>query len=109
MGGLNISDAVIRKIAAYSALDVEGIANLGGFIDTETVRSVSEATLDKAVHVVRTDSGFRISINVVCTYGSNMIKACKSVQYKVRMSVQNMSGLTVEEVNVTVCDVAGNI
>ena len=64
-------------------------------------------TLSKGVRLSSTEAGtLRIDCDVVAKFGQNIFELAKNVQENVKSSVESVTGLTVGEVNVTVCGIA---
>ena len=83
-GKMTISKNAITAIAGYAA---------------KLVSSVVQA---KRIGVVRDDQGIVIKINLVVSYGERLDEVARQVQALVKVEVEQMTGLSVAGVNVTV-------
>ena len=107
IGTVQISEDVIATIAAIAATDVEGVAYVGGGITREKAARMSARGIAKGVKVEITDAKTVIvRIIIIVTYGSSIPDTTVKVQQKIKTTVETMTGLTVEEVHVSVADVA---
>jgi uncharacterized alkaline shock family protein YloU len=110
-GRITIEDEVAEKVAALAALEVEGVADLGGDIERviENVRSrigVGQRRGDQGVRAKVTDREVAIDVTIVVEYGRIALEVANAVKANVARSANHMLGMRVTEVNVTVDDVA---
>ncbi|MEU8306426.1 Asp23/Gls24 family envelope stress response protein [Actinomadura sp. NPDC048955] len=94
-GRITIGDAVIGKIAAFAALEVEGVAGL-------TVRDEPAAT---GVRVVRNDDEVTLDVAIAVEYGMVIKDVAVKVKANVARVAALMLGTRVAAVNVSVEDV----
>jgi uncharacterized alkaline shock family protein YloU len=109
-GRIKIEDEVVEKIAALAALEVHGVAALGGDVTraTESVRprvGVGHQRGDQSVQVRVKDTEVSLDVAIVVEYGSVVMEVAKLVKNNVARIVSVMLGMRVTEVNVTVDDV----
>ena len=106
-GTLQISEDVVASVAAAAVLEVEGVCGLSSSISTDIAEMLGMKTLSKGVRLSTTEAGaLRIDCDVVAKFGQNIFELAKNVQENVKSSVESVTGLTVGEVNVTVCGIA---
>ena len=106
-GTLQISEDVVASVAAAAVLEVEGVCGLSSSISTDIAEMLGMKTLSKGVRLSTTETGaLRIDCDVVAKFGQNIFELAKNVQENVKSSVESVTGLTVGEVNVTVCGIA---
>ena len=106
-GTLQISEEVVASVAAAAVLEVEGVCGLSSNISTDIAEMLGMKTLSKGVRLSSTEAGtLRIDCDVVAKFGQNIFELAKNVQENVKSSVESVTGLTVGEVNVTVCGIA---
>lgn len=106
VGSVEISDEVVTIIAGLAASEVEGVASLAGNITYELVSKLGIKNLAKGVRVEVDDEGVTADLTLNIAYGYNIPAVTEKVQERVRSAVENMTGLTVREINVRVADVA---
>ena len=96
---------MIASIAGIAATEVEGVVRLTGNITNEIVSKIGMNVLSKGVHVAIHEDQVRITLNCEILYGSSIPEVSAAIQDKVKQSVENMTGLTVEQVDVYVAAV----
>ena len=105
VGEVEINDDVIAVIAAVAALEVEGVASMTGNITADIVAKLGMKKLSKVVKVTVSENSMVIDLSLNLEYGTNILEASKAVQSKVKSSVENMTGLNVDVVNVNIASV----
>ena len=106
VGTVQITDEVIATIAAIAATDVEGVASVGSGITREKAARIGARAIAKAVQVEIDGDTINAKIIITASYGSSIPDTTRKVQKKVKTTLETMTGLTVEEVQVSVADVA---
>jgi len=97
---LKISDDVIITVARLAALDVKGVAGLGG-----EVSKMSKVRKNGPIRITMMGDVAAIDINIVIKSSEKACTVAQDVQSAVKENVQNMTGIAVARVNVTVCGV----
>ena len=105
VGEVEINDDVIAVIAAVAAMEVEGVASMAGNITADIVAKLGMKKLSKGVKVTVSENSMVIDLSLNLEYGTNILEASKAVQSKVKSSVENMTGLNVDVVNVNITSV----
>ena len=101
--GIKISNDVIAVIAGVAASEVPGVATMAGsFTGGLTEALKGKKNLAKGIKVEATDVSAKIDVNIIVEYGSRIPDVAFEIQNRVKKSVENMTGLKVEEVNVHV-------
>jgi len=108
VGAVKIADDVVARIAALAALEIEGVSAIGGNYTTENLEKVGRKNLGKGAKVTVASGEVRVDLSVVMGYGYNIPTTCSKVQSRVRSSVENMTGLTVTDVNIHVAGISMN-
>jgi uncharacterized alkaline shock family protein YloU len=115
-GNTTISDAVVSQVAGIAAQEVEGVqmgggaaAAVGGFLQsvTGTVSGSSAGGTNYArgVSVEVGEEETAIDLTMAIEYGKSIPQITEAVRSNVISRVENLLGLRVTEVNVTVADV----
>ncbi|MBN2624020.1 MAG: Asp23/Gls24 family envelope stress response protein [Acidimicrobiales bacterium] len=109
-GRIHIADEVVEKVAALAAMEVDGVADLGGDIAraVESVRERIGIGNKRGDQGVKADvSGHEVTVNVtiMVEFGHVVMDVARQVQANVAAQTNRMLGLDVLEVNVTVDDV----
>ena len=103
---LNISEDVIGVIAGLAASEVEGIAGMQvGFVDGINQIFGSNKKYTKGVKIELNGKQVTIDIFVNVKYGVRIPDVAWAAQTAVKNSVENMTGLEVEAVNINVQDI----
>jgi uncharacterized alkaline shock family protein YloU len=103
-----IEDIVVQKIAGIAAQEVEGIqmgggtaAAIGGFLDSVT----GGGGTTRGVSVQVGEEEAAVDLTLAVEYGRQVPQVSEAVRHNVINRVENMTGLRVVEVNITVNDV----
>ncbi|AEI42437.1 Asp23/Gls24 family envelope stress response protein [Paenibacillus mucilaginosus] len=105
-GLIRISDDVVATIAGLAALETPGIAAMSGGISEGLAKRLSGKNAQRGVSVEVGQVEAAIDLRVIVSYGSKIQEVCRDLQENVREAVENMTGLSVVEVNVKVEGVA---
>lgn len=107
-GGTTVSDNVVSKIAGIAAQEVEGIQMgggssraVGGFLNSVT----SSGGLTRGVSVEVGEEESAVALTMAVEYGKSIPQISEAVRRNVINRVENLTGLKVAEVNITVNDV----
>lgn len=105
MGQVHISNEVVTIIAGLAATEVKGVASMAGNITNELVSRLGVKNLAKGVKVMVEDDTAYVDLSLVLDYGYSIPKTSQKVQEKVKAAIENMTGLTVENVNIKIANV----
>ncbi len=103
-----VSNEMICSIANLAALGVDGIEKMFMRISDELLDAIYPSCVSKGVKVVSYDDGYVIDIHVitrsdiVTRSDIDIVKVCRTVQIKVKESVEIMAGKQVSQVNIHV-------
>ena len=101
--GIQISSDVVAVIAGVAVSEVQGVSGMsGGFAGGITEVLSGKKNLAKGIKVEINDDIAKIDVNIIVEYGSRIPDVAFEIQNRVKKSVENMTGLKVEEVNVHV-------
>ena len=103
IGEVQIADEVVAIIAGLAATEVEGVDSMAGNITNELVGKLGMKNLSKGVKVDVTEEHVDLSLNI--RYGYNIPAVSEQVQEKVSSAIENMTGLTVLDVNIKIAGV----
>ena len=105
IGEVQIADEVVAIIAGLAATEVEGVDSMAGNITNELVGKLGMKNLSKGVKVDVTEEHVSVDLSLNIRYGYNIPSVSEQVQEKVSTAIENMTGLTVLEVNVKIAGV----
>ena len=104
-GEVVIADEVVAVIAGLAAMEVEGVASMVGNVTKELISKIGKKSLAKGVKVDILEGIVTVAITLNLKYGYNIMDISEKVQEKVKAAIENMTGLTVSDVNVTIASV----
>ncbi len=105
LGTVQISDEVLTIISALAATEPEGIVSIRDGLSGEQITKSGMKTLAKSVKV-NVDKGVAtVQVVLNIKYGYNIPETTKQVQEKVRDALENMTGLKVKSVHVSIADI----
>ncbi|MEN3537087.1 Asp23/Gls24 family envelope stress response protein [Microbispora sp. ZYX-F-249] len=109
-GRIKVADEVVEKVAALAALEIPGVADLGGDLERafESVRDrigVGTKRATQGVQAKIQDQQVSVDVTIVIVYGHVVMDVATEVKVNVARAVSRMLGMRVVEVNVTVDDV----
>jgi uncharacterized alkaline shock family protein YloU len=107
-GEIIIADEVIAVITGLAAMEVEGVASLAGNATRELISKIGIKTLSKGVKVDVLEDVVTIDAALNLKYGFNIKTVSEKVQEKVKVAVENMTGLKVADVNIRVAGIEVN-
>ena len=107
--GIQISNDVIAVIAGVAVSEVQGVSSMaGGFAGGISEVLSGKKNLAKGIKVDKDENKVKIDVNIIVEYGTRIPDVAFDIQNRVKTSVENMTGLKVEEVNVHVQGVNTN-
>ena len=88
---IQISDEVLRQVAALSIKDVTGVAGL---------------VPEKSVSIANLGGAIAVELKILVISGSRAAAVASRVQQVVKQSIQDMTGVTAVHVNVEISGIA---
>ena len=105
MGTLRINNDVIASIAKNAALQVDGVVG----VRTNTWTTISDFLRKgyhhKGVTLDISENDVKIDISIIVKFGVMIPEAANLAQENIRTSIEEMTGLTVSEVNINIADI----
>lgn len=105
IGEVQIADEVVAIIAGLAATEVEGVDSMAGNITNELVGKLGMKNLSKGVKIDVTEEHVSVDLSLNIKYGYNIPDVSEKVQDRVKNAIQNMTGLTVLDVNIRIAGV----
>ncbi|MBQ7013078.1 MAG: Asp23/Gls24 family envelope stress response protein [Oscillospiraceae bacterium] len=96
---IQISEDVLRNVAALAVRDVEGVAGLAG--NRASLRDL----LVRPVEVENLGGAIAVDVRIILKNGYRAVQVAKQVQLAVKQSIQDMTGVTAVNVDVEVTGV----
>jgi len=104
-GEIIVADEVIAVITGLAAMEVEGVASMAGNATRELISKIGIKSLSKGVKVDVLEDVVTIEATLNLKYGYNIKDVSVKVQEKVKVAIENMTGLKVADVNVRVAGI----
>jgi len=109
-GNTTVQDSVVSKVAGIAAQEVEGIRMGGGASQTvgsimSAVPGVGGGSQSQGVSVEVGEVEAAVDLTVTVEYGRTIHQLAEAVRSNVIRRVENLVGLGVTEVNITVSDI----
>ena len=105
IGSVQIADEVVAVIVGLAAIEVDRVAAMGDDITSEIMSKVGIKNLAQGVKLAIEDMKVSVEVKLTVEYGYNIPATCAKVQEKVKNTVENMTGLTVTDVDIKVAGV----
>ncbi len=105
LGEVQIADEVVAIIAGLAATEVEGVDSMAGNITNELVGKLGMKNLSKGVKVDVTEEHVSVDLSLNLKYGYNIPEVGEKVQDRVKSAIENMTGLSVLDVNIRIASV----
>ena len=102
---VRIADEVVAIIAGLAATEVDGVDSMAGNITNELVGKLGMKNLSKGVKVDVTEEHVSVDLSLNIKYGYNIPDVSERVQDRVKSAIENMTGLTVLDVNIRIAGV----
>lgn len=101
-GKITFANEVLSTIAGIAACDIEGVAGMCGGFKDGIAELLGKKNLAKGVKVAVEENSVTIDVAIIVDYGAKLPTVCENIQQSVIKAIENMTGLTVNAVNVEV-------
>jgi uncharacterized alkaline shock family protein YloU len=105
IGEVQIADEVVAVIAGLAATEVKGVAATSGTVTNELAGKFGKKNLSKGIKVLVSPDSVSVDMALTLNYGYGIPETAKQVQEKVKLAIENMTGLLVKEVNIRIAGV----
>ena len=102
LGTIRIADEVVSIIAGLAATEIEGIAGMSGGLVGGIAEMLGRKNFSKGVKVEVGEREAAIDLYIIVKYGSRIPDVALAAQENIKQAIENMTGLSVVEVNVHV-------
>ncbi|MCI8872781.1 MAG: Asp23/Gls24 family envelope stress response protein [Lachnospiraceae bacterium] len=102
---VRIADEVIAIIAGLAATEAEGVSSMAGNITNELVSKLGMKNLSKGIKIDIKENVVRVDVALNIRFGYAIPKVSSKVQERVKSAIENMTGLEVSSVNVSIASV----
>ncbi len=105
VGTVQIADEVVAIIAGLAATEVEGVVSMAGNITNDLVGKLGMKNLSRGVKVEVLEGVVSVRLALNIRYGYSIPETCQKVQERVKTAIENMTGLEVADVNISITEV----
>lgn len=102
LGVVRINNDAIATIASIAAMEVKGVARMGGGLAKTLYEKIIKKSGVKGVKIQTKDSEVKLTVFIVVEYGVDIPRIADEVQDNVKRAVEKMAGLVLSEVDVVV-------
>ena len=102
IGEIKIADDVVATIVGLATTEVDGVYSISGNVTNELAGKLGIKNLSKGVKIEMLDGKAHAEISIVMKYGYSIPKTCSKIQEKVKNSVENMTGLKIDALNIKI-------
>ncbi len=105
-GVIKVHESVIASIVRKAACSVDGVIRLAGSTLVDNIAEIvgSKRIFDRSILVNMGESSVQIEVKLILDYGVEIPQVARAVQEAVCESIANITGMSVERVNVVVMD-----
>jgi len=106
LGQVTVNEEVILKVAGYSALECYGIVGMASKRSTDgIVQLLGFENIGRGVIVHINEDSVDVEMYIIVEYGISIIAVAETLIDTVRYKVEYLTGVKVNQVNVTVEDI----
>ena len=102
LGTIKIADEVVSIIAGLAATEIDGIAGMSGGLVGGIAEMLGRKNFSKGVKVEVGEKEAAIDLYIIVKYGVRIPDVALAAQENIKRAIENMTGLSVVEVNVHV-------
>lgn len=105
-GNVYISEDVVATIVAEAVREVDGVAGFATSLGGEIADRLGKKPSSRGVKIAFVDNEVIVEAFILVQYGVVISDVAAAVQEAVASGVEDMTGVHVQAVNVTVCGIA---
>lgn len=105
LGNIEVAPEVLEIIASIAATDIAGVASMRGNFASDVVERLGKKVHGKGIKTELSEEGLAIDVYCVIDYGVSIPKTALKIQEQVRQTLENMTSLQTQEVNVHITGV----
>ncbi len=99
-GETRIADDVLFITAAQAALEVPGVVGMSGGLSDDVAKLMGKEKAAKGVRITYEGKMLNVTVYLEVEYGANIPELALNVQAKVKGNIQDLTGYTVQHVDV---------
>jgi len=105
-GSVNIAEEVIATIASEAVRAVDGVGGFSTSLGGEIAEFLGKRGGARGVKVTCVEQDITLDVFFLVQYGARIVDVAKAAQEAVVSNIEAITGVTVRQVNVTICGVA---
>lgn len=105
LGEVKVTDEVVATIAGIAAMEIEGVSSMAGSAKRNIMGKLGVHSVSKGVKVDILEQVVSVALVLNLKYGYSVRSTTEKVQEKVKAAIENMTGLTVADVNIRIAGV----
>lgn len=109
LGIVRISNDAISTIASVAAMEVRGVAKMGGGIPRAILDGMLKKFSSRGVKIESRDGEVKLTVSIIVEYGIDIPRVADEVQENVKRAIEKMAGLVPSEVDIVVEGVRANV
>ncbi len=102
LGETNIDNDVLGIVAGISATEVDGVAAMSSGFAGDIAEMLGRKNLSRGVSLEETEEGIIVDLNIIVEFEVKISEVAREVQKNVKESLEEMTGVNVEAINVNV-------
>lgn len=106
LGSIRIADEVVKIVAGLATTEVDGVVGMSSGVVGGIAEMLGRKNMSKGVKVEVGEKEAAVDMFVVVEYGTRIPDVAAKIQENVKKAIENMTGLSVVEVNVNIQGVA---
>lgn len=102
-GNINIDDQVIVGYITEEIYKIKGVSRMISSISDSFSKNIfGRDSGMNGVRIIRDDNNITINIHIIVYYGYNIPQVSYEIQSAIKNSIENLTGLTVDAVNISI-------
>lgn len=106
LGMVKINNEVIASITKNAAQEVPGVLGIKCNPFSVVTDLLNKGYHQKGIKLEISETEIKVGLTIIVKYGINIPEVANSVQENVRSAIEEMTGLSVSEVNVSIGDIS---
>ena len=102
LGAIKIHKKVISQIASEAVLEIEGVIKLSNNFTNSISRLFSATKEASGIKVETNENNVKLDIYVIVQYGVNIPEIANKIQENVKIAVETMTNLSLQDIDVNI-------
>ena len=101
-GNVQISEEVIAVVSGIASMEIDGVIGMAESLSSSISKLIGKKSLTKGVKSEIEGEDVKIVASIVVKYGCKIPDVAYQVQQNIKKAVENMTGLNVTKVDVSI-------